>query len=146
MAYFWIGLLYYFKSLRMKKTLHYLVMILFLGLLSFKIAKTPMEEVIFAIKNANITALVNYFDSSIEIALPDKNDNYNKTQAEIVLKDFFTTNSVKNFIVEHKGSNNGSEYAIGTLLTQKADFRMTIYMRSKSGKSLIQEIRIENKR
>jgi hypothetical protein len=130
----------------MKKNLHYLVITLFLGLLSFKVAKTPMDEVIFAIKNANTTALINYIDNAIEIALPDKNDNYNKTQAEIVLKDFFAANSVKGFIVEHKGSNNGSEYAIGTLSTQKANFRMTIYMKSKLGKSLIQEIRIENKR
>lgn len=116
------------------------------GLSSFRTFSSPLEEVINAIKSANTNNLSYYLDNSIEIALPDKNDNYNKAQAQIVLKDFFNANVVKNFNIDHKGNNNGSEYCIGTLVTQKASYRITIFMKTKLGKSLLQEIRIENKR
>jgi hypothetical protein len=125
-----------------------LVSIVFLGLFSsFKKNPTsPLDEVIAAIKASNTNTLSNYLDNTIEIALPDKNDNYNKAQAEIVLKDFFTGANIKNFIVDHKGNNSGSEYCIGTLVTQKVNYRLTIYMKNKAGKAVLQEIRIENKR
>jgi Domain of unknown function (DUF4783) len=107
---------------------------------------SPLDEIIGAIQKSNTEILSHYFDNTVEIALPDRNDSYNKTQAEVVIKDFFATNVVKNFSADHKGNNNGSEYCIGTLVTQKGSFRLTVFMKQKSGKSLLQEIRIEHKR
>jgi Domain of unknown function (DUF4783) len=109
-------------------------------------AAGPLDDIINAIKKSNTGLLSAYFDNTIEIALPDKNDNYNKTQAEVIIKDFFATNIVKGFNPDHRGNNNGSEYCIGTLLTEKGNFRLTVFLKQKSGKSLLQEIRIENKR
>ena len=81
---------------------------------------------------------------NIEIALPEKSNSYSKDQAELVLKDFFSTNTVKSFEVLHKGENGGSLYCIGTLVTKSGSFRTTIFMKQKGEKLLLQELRFEN--
>jgi Domain of unknown function (DUF4783) len=128
----------------MKKNLLFVALIVnFVAFSSFK-KVGPIDDVIEAIKNSNSILLSNYFDNTIDIALPDKNDSYSKAQAQIVVKDFFNVNTVKDFIANHRGNNNGGYYCIGTLSTNKGNFRVTFYMKQKSGKSVLQEIRIEN--
>jgi hypothetical protein len=130
----------------MKKNLLFVALFVnFIAFSSFKML-SPIDDIIDAIKTSNSIILSNYFDNTIEIALPDKNDSYSKAQAQIVVKDFFTVNTVKSFIANHRGNNNGDLYCIGTLVTNKGSFRVTLYMKQKSGKSVLQEIRIENQR
>lgn len=104
-----------------------------------------MNEVIVALKAGNANQLAKYFDNSVEITMPDKSNNYSKSQAELVLQDFFTLNTVKSFDVLHKGGNAGSEYCIGTLVTKNAQFRTTIYLKQKGANQYIQEIIFENR-
>jgi hypothetical protein len=69
---------------------------------------------------------------------------YSKTQAEMVVRDFFSKNTPTSFKIIHKGtSNQGSEYAIGTLITSVGSFRTYIYVKQKSTGYTIQEIRFE---
>ncbi len=104
-----------------------------------------LDDVIDAMKTGNTAQIIKYFDDAIEITMPDKSNSYSKSQAELVLKDFFTTNAVKNFEVVHKGENAGSQYCIGTLITKSGSFRTTIFMKQKGNKQLLQEIRFENR-
>jgi hypothetical protein len=76
--------------------------------------------------------------------MPDKSNSYSKSQAELVLKDFFATNSVKSFEVLHKGENGGSQYCIGKLATKAGVYRTTIYMKQKGDQQVLQELRFEN--
>lgn len=124
----------------MKKTL-FLVSIFFFGILSF--AQGGIDEVISAMKNGNASAVAKYFDNYIDITLPDKSSNYSKSQGELIIKDFFANNSVKNFEVKHKGNNENGDYCIGTLLTKNGNYRATVYMRVKGNKQVIQDIRIQ---
>jgi hypothetical protein len=114
-------------------------------LLSFTLFLS-IDEVVNAFKKGDAAQIARYFDNTVEITMPDKSNNYSKNQAEIVLKDFFTTNSVKTFEVTHKGENAGSQYCIGTLVTKNGSFRTTVYMKQKSDKQLLQEIRFESAR
>ncbi len=104
-----------------------------------------LDDVVNAMKTGNTTEIIKYFDNTIEITMPDKSNSYSKSQAELVLKDFFTTNAVKTFEIIHKGQNGGSQYCIGTLITKGGSFRTTIYMKQKGDRQLLQEIRFENK-
>ncbi len=124
----------------MKKTL-ILVSILFCSILSF--AQGGIDEVISAMKNGNASAVAKYFDNYIDITLPDKSSNYSKSQGELIIKDFFSSNGVKNFDVKHKGNNDNGDYCIGTLLTKNGNYRATVYMRVKGNKQVIQDIRIQ---
>ncbi len=104
-----------------------------------------IDEVVNGLKNGDAVQIARYFDNTVEITMPDKSNNYSKNQAEIVLKDFFSTNGVKGFEVIHKGENAGSQYCIGTLVTKNGSFRTTVFMKQKSDKQFLQEIRFENK-
>lgn len=103
-----------------------------------------IDEVVSAIKSGDAAAVAKHFDNTVEITMPDKSNNYSKSQAEMVLKDFFSTNGVKDFQVKHKGENAGSQYCIGTLVTKNGSFRTTVFMKQKNDKQLLQEIRFEN--
>jgi Domain of unknown function (DUF4783) len=119
-----------------------LLFISLLGLFSFT-SPTGFDEVISALKEGNATKMAQQFDNTIEIKMPTKSDSYGKAQAEMILKDFFSTNGVKGFTVIHQGENSGSKYCIGNLTTKNGTFRTTIYMKQKADKQLIQEISFE---
>lgn len=110
-----------------------------LFLLSFA-PSYSIEQVLVALRTGNATELAKYFDSRVDISLPNKSDNYSKNQAEMILKDFFASNEVKNFQVKHKGENNGSQFCIGLLQTRNGNFRTKLYMKKKGGQQVVQEI------
>ena len=106
---------------------------------------SSIDEVIGAIKAGNAPEIARYFDNTVEINTPDKSGSYSKSQAELVLKDFFSTNTVKGFALDHKGENSGSQYCIGTLITKNATYRTTVFMKLKGDKQLLQTITFEHK-
>lgn len=106
---------------------------------------SSIDEVITAMKTGNASEIARFFDNNVEINIPDKSNSYSKSQAELVLKDFFSSNSVKVFEVIHKGENAGSQYCIGTLVTKNGSFRTTIFMKKKGDKQVLQGITFENK-
>ena len=126
----------------MKRIQKALAIITAIALLSFKPAFS-IDEVAVAMRSGNATELSKYLDNRVDITLPDKADTYSKTQAEMIIRDFFTTNSVQTFEVKHKGENGGSEFCIGTLKTKNGDFRTVLFMRLKGDKQLLQEIRFQ---
>lgn len=123
----------------MKKYLGIVIAVFALLVLSF-IPAYSIEQVVTALRKGDAESLAKYFDSRIDISLPDKSDNYSKKQAEMILKDFFTNNGVKSFEVKHKGENNGAEFCIGSLQTRNGTFRVKLYMKQKGDQQVIQEI------
>jgi len=99
-----------------------------------------IEEVVSAMRTGNANQLSKYFDDRIDIQLPNKSDNYSKTQAEMILKDFFSNSEVKNFQVKHKGENNGAQFCIGLLQTRNGNYRTKLYMKQKGDRQVLQEI------
>jgi Domain of unknown function (DUF4783) len=114
---------------------------LFLTVCSF--ISLSFTEVVRAIKSGNSAEVSKYFDNTVEITLPEKSNSYSKSQAELVLRDFFASNIVKDFEVLHKSDTPGSQYCIGNLKTSNGTFRTTIYMKSKGDQELVQELRFE---
>ncbi len=121
------------------------LVILCFSLLSSFITLNSIDDVVGALKTGNATQLAKFFDNSVEVSMPDKSNNYSKSQAEMVLKDFFSINNVKGFEVIHKGQNGGSQYCIGTLQTISGSYRTTIFMKRKGGAQFLQELRFENR-
>lgn len=98
------------------------------------------EQVVGALRSGNASQLARYFDSRVDVTLPDLNDNFSKKQAEMILKDFFEKNEVKNFTIKHKGENNGSRFCIGVLQTRTRNFRTKVFMKRKGQQEVVQEI------
>ena len=127
----------------MKKMVTLIGTALLLMLSSFKPA-AGLDEVITALRAGNASDLAKYVDDNIEISLPSKSDSYSRSQAIMILQDFFTTNGVKTFEEKHRGDNGGSQFCIGTLQTKNGGYRTTFFMTVKNGKQLVKEIRFQN--
>ncbi len=115
--------------------------ILFFFLSSF--FTLSFTEVISAIKSGSAAEVSKFFDNTVEITLPGKSNSYSKSQAELVLHDFFASNQIKDFQIIHKSDNAGSQYCIGNLNTSTGVFRTTIFMKQKGDKLVVQELRFE---
>lgn len=124
---------------------HFLVLSILTFFLSSLKVNTGIDEVVAAMRSGNSTLIAKYFDDRVDLSMPDKSNTYSKTQAELVLKDFFTNNPVKKFEIIHKGENAGSQFCIGTLYTKNGSFRTTIFMKQKGDGQLLQELRFENR-
>jgi hypothetical protein len=127
------------KNYQMKKYLGIALTSMTLFLSSFS-PSYSIDEVLAALRTGNAGQLAKYFDSRVDISLPNKSDNFSRNQAEMILKDFFANNEVKNFVVKHKGENNGSQFCIGVLQTRNGNFRTKLYMKQKGGQEVVQEI------
>jgi hypothetical protein len=114
---------------------------IFIVLCSF--LSLSFTEVVNALKSGNSAEVSKYFDTTVEITLPEKSNSYSKSQAELVLRDFFAIYGVKDFKVLHKSDTPGSQYCIGNLQTTNGTFRTTIFMKLKGDKELVQELRFE---
>jgi hypothetical protein len=75
----------------------------------------------------NAGELSRYLDSRVDISLPDKSDTYSKIQAEMIIRDFFTNNGVRDFLVKKRVYNGGgSEFCVGVLETRNGDYKTTL--------------------
>ena len=101
------------------------------------------DEVVKAMKAGDASEVSKYFDNTVEITLPEKSSSYSKTQARLVLRDFFASNTVKDFEILHKSDNSGSQYCIGNLKTVNGTFRTTIFMKQKGSAEVIQSLSFE---
>lgn len=123
----------------------------YLGILSVALAvvccsfvKTvEMDDVVVALRSGNASQLSKYFDNRVDISMPDKADNYSRTQAEMILRDFFVSNTVKNFSLRYKSQNAAANYCIGTLQTRGGNYRTILFMKQKGDKQYLQDIRFQ---
>jgi hypothetical protein len=101
------------------------------------------QGMIDALKTGNSLQLSRYFSTSIELAIPGKEDIYSSKQAELIIKDFFTKHVPSDFAILHKGGKEGSQYAIGNLTTSNGNFRVTLLIKLKDNKPYIHQLRFE---
>ncbi len=128
----------------MKKPLGGLLLLATLIFSSFASIDTlEMDDVLIALKAGNASQLSKYFDARVDIGLPDKSDNYSRTQGEMVIKDFFGSNVVRNFNLKYKTEKGGTNYCVGTLQTKTGNYRTTLFMKQKGDKQYLQDINFQ---
>jgi hypothetical protein len=128
----------------MKSIFGLAVLTISLVLVSFRPPLYTIDEITTAIRIGNAGELSRYLDSRVDISLPEKSDTYSKIQAEMIIRDFFSTNGVQNFLVKHRGINGGgAEFCVGVLQTRNGDYRTTLFVKQKGDKQLLQELRFQ---
>jgi len=94
-----------------------------------------MGSVKYAMKAGSARDLARNFSNVVEITL-DGGDatNYSSTQAEFVMKNFFSKNTPLDFSVNHDGtSEKGQLYAIGTYTSKAGTYTVLIRMKAADG-------------
>ena len=101
-----------------------------------------LDEVANALRSGDAKSVSRFFASSVDMAIANQEDVYSKTQAEQVLKDFFSKNQPRSFTILHKGeSKEGAKYAIGRLVTaQGISYRTYFYIKAQGTTPVIQEL------
>lgn len=107
------------------------------------IAQGPISDIRSSIEAGNIAGITRYFDRDVSLVLVGSQGNYSRSQAEMVLRDFFSKNAPKSFRLEHNGGNENLKYGIGTLSTSTGNYKAYFSVKLKPGGYVIQEIRIE---
>lgn len=123
---------------------------LFLGtiiLLTFSAFVNPLinDNIAKALKTGNSAAVANFFNTTVDLTLPNNEGVFSKAQAELILKTFFANNKPSDFKVVHDGeSKNNTLYSIGNLTTSSGVFRTYILYQEKGTNIVILELRIES--
>jgi len=115
----------------------------FILIIASSFISVSFSQIVNAIKSGKSEEVAKYFDNNVEITFTTKTSSYSKSQAALVLHEFFENNPVKSFQVLHQSENDGSQYCIGNLSTTNGVFRTTIFIKQKGDKQLVQELRFE---
>lgn len=113
--------------------------------LSAQSTEAVSDEVIKAIETEDAKTLSSSFNDNIEIVLPNKSGVYSRGQAEMVFKDFFENNRVKEFKVIHQGQGKSdfAFFGIANYISESGNFRFTFLTKKMGEKLYIHQIRIE---
>lgn len=104
---------------------------------------TFSEAIVLAFRAGNAEELTKHFYNNIELIILEKEDVYSKTQAEQILRKFFTDHRPSSFNIIHEGGKETSRYAIGSLSTSSGNFRVSFLIKNQDGTPLIHQLRIE---
>jgi len=117
--------------------------LLFINVEISKASDLP-DGIVNSLKTGNAKELAKHFNANIDLTLIDKQEIYSKTQAELILKEFFSKNVPSNFTIIHQGEKVGSKYVIGNLTTSKGTFRVSLFLKSQDNTQVIHQLRIES--
>jgi hypothetical protein len=113
-------------------------------LLSFNLIAQDFSKISTAMQVGNATELAKHFDGNVEVTILKTSSNYSKSQAEMIVKNFFNSNQPRGYKAIHNGSSGGgAQYQIGELACTGKTYRTYIFGKPKGNVFLIQEIRIE---
>lgn len=97
------------------------------------------------IKSGSARELARYFNVSVQLTLPDDDGRYSRTQAELIIRNFFLKYPPSSFKINHHGSSSdGSRYYIGVYKSGNFTFRSYYLLKHVSDKALIHQLRFED--
>ncbi|MEM1120546.1 MAG: DUF4783 domain-containing protein [Bacteroidota bacterium] len=104
-----------------------------------------LDVITQALSSGDVEVLAGYFDESVEIAVVDEEDIYDKAEAKTILATFFNGNKPTKFDQVHKGTSKGQDsvYCIGNLKTATNSYRVYVFLRVDGSKQFIQELRFD---
>jgi hypothetical protein len=109
-----------------------------------QVSAQSFDNIAAEIRKGDAAGLAKYFVGNVEISIKDAQNSYSKSQAEAVLKNFFSGHTPKSFTIVHQGqSPEGAKYFIGTLSSSAGTYRTYVYAKQVNASFVIQEIRFE---
>ncbi len=110
--------------------------------LNAKTGKVP-EGIVLSFKAGNAAELSKFFHTNIELIILEKEDVYSRSQAEQIIRKFFTEHKPEGFKIIFEGGKENCRYAIGSLTTPEKTYRVYFLMKKQDGSPFIHQLRIE---
>ena len=95
------------------------------------------------IESGDAEKLSAWFADNLELDITGSVNSCTRSQAKLIMKNFFNNNTPKKFTIIHKSGRPPMSYAVGSLSAGAEKFRVIIYVRTDDGKNSIQQLRIE---
>jgi hypothetical protein len=131
----------------MKKVIFLVISIILGACIHAGAQDDPFDPIIKAIQESDAKSLSESFDITIELRLPDNENTYSTSQAEMIMKDFFKKYPPDSFTIVQKGSTDAvSMFAICNYLSGSRQYQVYINLRKEKDKYLIQKIKFEEKK
>lgn len=100
-----------------------------------------INEVKEAIKTGSSKEMAQYLHPQVDVTINGEMENYSKTQAEYVLREFFKEHPPTSFTIVHQGASKGGlPYAIGQYISDNSTYRVWMRIKNLDNKYLIHEI------
>jgi hypothetical protein len=139
-------------QLRMPKFKSYILFLVFntvFAICSFGSSPSQdIDEVVQGLKSSmdarNARNFSEFLDNTVDMIYSNTHSTYTRGHAIIILNDFYNKNHPKSFKVDFKGTspNSDAQYIIGTANTDNGPFRVYLYIKTKNGKAVVQEMKI----
>ena len=94
-----------------------------------------------ALSNGNANAISEKFSQQIKFCIGDDAKILNSKSALKELESFFEENKPESYLKKHAGGDSSTNYTIGTLKTNKGNFRVYVYYIAESNDFTVEEIR-----
>ena len=114
--------------------------------LGFQVFCQSHDEHVEAIVNSNTTFLQKHMTEEVDLALLDDEDLYDKSEAIEKIKEFFgKLSGFDGFDLKHEGTSKlNHQYYVGDLsFNGETKYRMTFFLKEKSGLMMITQIKVE---
>jgi hypothetical protein len=100
-----------------------------------------------SISEGDAEALAVHFGESVDIGLPYADEDYGKTQAEMVMKSFFEKEPPDSFQIKESGSTaETSKFFIGEYISGKKKYTLLIMLRQNEDSFLIHKLKFQEKK
>jgi hypothetical protein len=104
----------------------------------------PWPGITTAFEAGNARSLAVYFNSMVDLGLPDEDNSYSKSQGEIVMRDFFKKSPPARFEVKQTGkTNEKSHFAICQYESSGKKYQVSIFLTREANSYLITRIKFE---
>jgi len=113
-------------------------------LFSMSVFAQNSDAVTNALKEGNADKFTSYFNNTVDVKLPKKNEmqNANKTEATNAIKSFFSANNINGFEVISQREMSGTMYIAGKLKSASQDYNLTVMLKNKGDNTSIITVRI----
>ncbi|MBS3914024.1 MAG: DUF4783 domain-containing protein [Bacteroidetes bacterium] len=106
--------------------------------------QTESDKMVKMFSEGNSESISAYFNSSIQLTTPGKEGVYSRSQAKMILSDFFSANAPTQATLKTKGnSENGAQFVLLNLITSEGTFKVNIFYRGSGNNVKIHELKIE---
>ncbi len=124
---------------------HLLLLIAVFISFSFTFLQGNNDEMVAALKAANIEEFAKHFDNSIDVKLPNSNEmkGVSKAQAASTVKSFFSDNGITSCTITSQREMGGTMYVTGKLIG-KNNYNITVMSKGADDKSSVITLRINN--
>lgn len=123
----------------------FIALIITAPVLSSVAQNAPVSQINNAFRTGDVAGITRYMDNVVDVTMNNNQSTSSRTQAEMLLRDFFSKNEPKNFEAGHSGQNQQTNtfFSIGHLNTSNGRYRVYILLKQQGQNYLLQEIRIE---